>query len=394
LAILIAGGGIGGLTAALALAHQGVSVRVFEQAAGFEEAGAGIQISPNSSRILHHLGLEDALRPFVFLPEAAQVRHWRHGKTIAQTPLGAAAQSKYGAPYYHIHRADLLRVLVEAAEQNPLVSLHTNARVESVSQNPTGVSLTLGDKTYEGEALIGADGIHSAVRAHLWGKQSARFTGNVAWRALVPRERLPADLIAPNASVYWGPGKHFVHYYVQGGAMVNCVCVVEKTGWDVEAWTHPGSVSELAADFAGWHQDIQQLIAAAVPDSLFKWALFDRAPMAQWGKGRVSLLGDACHPMLPFMAQGSAMAIEDGAILAVCLAKRMGAAGDMASALQRYEDIRKPRTKFVQNLSRRNARVFHLRGAAGFVRNQIAPWAGQQAMDRLYAYDALTPSGD
>jgi salicylate hydroxylase len=185
-----------------------------------------------------------------------------------------------------------------------------------------------------------------------------------------------------------------VHYYVQGGAMVNCVCVVEKTGWDVESWTHPGSVSELAADFAGWHQDIQQLIAAAVPDSLFKWALFDRPPMAQWGKGRVSLLGDACHPMLPFMAQGSAMAIEDGAILAVCLAKRMGAAGDMASALQRYEDIRKPRTKFVQNLSRRNARVFHLRGAAGFVRNQIAPWAGQQAMDRLYAYDALTPSGD
>ena len=390
LAILIAGGGIGGLTAALALAHQGLEAQVFEQATAFEEIGAGLQISPNSARVLQALGLEKPLRPYVVLPEAAQIRHWRHGKTIAETPLGAAAQAKYGAPYYHIHRADLMRVLAEAAERSPKISLHLGAPVDAISQSPSGVSLSTSHARYEGEALIGADGLHSCVRNHLWGEQAPRFTGNVAWRALVPREKLPADWMARKANVWWGPGKHFVHYDVRGGDLVNCVCVVEKSGWQLESWTHRGEASELAADFAGWHGDIQQLLAAADPDSLFKWALFDRPPMRQWGKGRISLLGDACHPMLPFMAQGSAMAIEDGAVLAKCLV----GARDIAAALQRYEAMRKPRTNFVQNLSRRNARVFHLRGVARFMRNQIAPWAGQRAMDRLYAYDAFTPSGD
>lgn len=383
--ILIVGGGIGGLSASLALAHHGLKAHVFEQASAFDEVGAGIQLSPNSTRILHAFGLEPALRPLVFLPKAAQIRHWRHGKTLAETPLGDSAQAKYGAPYYHIHRADLMRILLDAAERNPLVSLHTKARTEGGSQTPSGVSLTLGDKTYEGDALIGADGIHSRLRTQMWGEQTARFTGNVAWRALVPRAALPADLIAPNASLWWGPGKHFVHYYVQGGEMVNCVCVVEKSGWEVESWTHAGTQSELTDDFIGWHSDIQQLIEAAEPDSLFKWALFDRPPMRQWGKGRLSLLGDACHPMLPFMAQGSAMAIEDGAVLAGCLAANY----DVKAALQRYEDIRKPRTARLQNLSRRNAHVFHMRGLGGFVRNQLAPWAGQCAMQDTYAYDAF-----
>ena len=390
LAILIAGGGIGGLTAALALARHGLQAHVFEQAAAFEEVGAGIQISPNSSRVLHDLGIEKSLQPFVVSPEAAQIRHWRHGKTIAETRLGTQALETYGAPYYHIHRADLLRVLAEAAQENPLISLHTNARIEAISQNQSGVSLLHAGETYEGEALIGADGIHSAVRTQLWGAEKARFTGHVAWRALVPTEKLPAHLIPRKASVWWGPGKHFVHYYVQGGAMVNCVCVVEKAGWEIESWTHPGKVSELADDFSGWHGDIQQLVAAAEPDSLFKWALFDRAPMAHWGQGRVTLLGDAAHPMLPFMAQGSAMAIEDGAVLANCLANTT----DTVSALKRYEDIRKPRTAMMQNISQRNARVFHMRGLGAVLRNQLAPWAGQRVMDKIYSYDALAPEVD
>jgi salicylate hydroxylase len=385
LAVLIVGGGLGGLTAALALAQQGLETHVFEQAAAFEEVGAGVQISPNSARVLHALGLEKPLRPLVFLPETAQIRHWRRGKTIAETPLGAQAREKYGAPYYHIHRGDLIRVLHEAAQQSPLVSLHSQTRIEAFSQNRSGVSLTHAGKTYTGEALIGADGIHSAMRTQLWGAEKARFTGHVAWRALVPREKLPAHLIPPKASLWWGPGKHFVHYYVQGGAMVNCVCVVEKQGWEVESWRHAGKADELAKDFASWHDDIQQLIAAAAPDSLFKWALFDRPPMPTWGKGRVSLLGDACHPMLPFMAQGSAMAIEDAAVLANCLTH----ASDVPTGLQRYEALRKPRTAQVQNTSRRNARVFHMRGIGAFLRNQAAARAGQNAMEKIYAYDAL-----
>lgn len=385
LKVLIAGGGIGGLTAALCLAARGHHVHVFEQAAGFAEVGAGIQLSPNCSRVLHELGLEPALRARAFLPEATQFRHWRNGKVISQTPLGADAVQRYGMPYYHMHRGDLLAILVQAARNARNLTLHTNARVASFTQQSQQVSVTVGGVSYEGDLLVGADGIHSVVRAALWGEEQARFTGNVAWRALVPAERMPQGLIKPMSTVWWGPGKHFVHYYVRSGTLINCVCVVEKAGWEVESWTESGDFAELKLDFAGWHQDIQQLIDNAQKDSLFKWALFDRAPMAQWGRDRVTLLGDACHPTLPFMAQGAAMAIEDSAVLAACVT----GGEDSAADLQRYEDLRRSRTAGIQNGSRRNATVFHLSGVKAFVRNRAARAAGQGAMDRLYRYNAL-----
>ena len=384
--VLIAGGGIGGITAALCLAEHGIQVQVFEQASTFTEAGAGIQLSPNCSRVLHHLGLAQDLRSHGFLPEGTQFRDWKSSKVIAESALGAAASDKFGSPYYHIHRGDLLAVLIKAAHQNDLVSLHTDARIVDYHEAKDYVSVTVNGSTHHGDVLIGADGIHSAIRATLWGEEKPTFTGNIAWRAVVPTSALPEGMVRPMSTAWWGPGKHFVHYYVKGGTLVNCVCVVEKAGWEVESWTEPGDLEELKTDFSGWHRDIQTLIAAADQTSLYKWALFDRPPMPSWGQRRVTLLGDACHPTLPFMAQGAAMAIEDGAVLAACLAQD----SNTPVALKRYEDLRRARTAFVQNGSRRNAKVFHLRGIAAWLRNRAARKASSGAMEKLYGYNALT----
>lgn len=391
--MLVAGGGIGGLAAALCLARKGIETRVFERQQAFAELGAGIQISPNASRVLHHLGLADGLRDCAFLPQATEFRGWRSGRLVSRSELGAAATAAYGFPYYHVHRGDLLRLLVSAAEQSNRIALHTNAEVTSFETVAEGVCATVvGDKetSHDGAVLIGADGIHSTVRERLFGSSSPTFTGNIAWRALVPSERLPAGLVRPVASVWWGPRRHFVHYYVSGGALVNCVCVVEvgrESGWEVESWTERGELTELQADFAGWHENIQTLIERMDADSLHKWALFDRPPSRQWSKGPVALLGDACHPMLPFMAQGAATAIEDAAVLASCLAN----ATNVPTAFNRYAALRQQRTAWIQGLARRNARVFHLSGPAAWARNRAAKRSGKRIMDAVYGYDALGP---
>ena len=392
--VLIAGGGIGGLTAALCLAKVGFEVALFEQSPQFGEIGAGIQLSPNGTRVLHHLGLEPALEACSFLPEGAQFRAWDSGKVIGSSVLGQTVRDTYGFPYYHVHRGDLLRVLVEAAQRSSAIELNTASKVTGFEQNGR-VRIAVGGAMREGDALIGADGIHSPVRAGLFGDDAPRFTGHVAWRALVPTERLPTGLVRPMATAWWGPHRHFVHYYLRAGALVNCICVVEKTGWEVESWTERGEFDELKSDFAGWHRDIQTLIDNTDRNSLYKWALHDRPPMARWGEGAVTLLGDACHPTLPFMAQGAAMAIEDAAVLAGCLT-----AGDpVAAGLKRYEDLRRPRTARVQSGSRRNAALFHLTGAKAWLRNRAAQRAGGRTMDGLFRYDALEaahalPCGD
>ena len=382
----VVGGGIGGLTAALCLARAGHNVQVFEQTDESVATGAGIQVSPNAARVLHHLGLQDALMTKGFLPKATQMRSWRSGRVISETTLGDVALERYGAPYYHIHRADLMDMLVSAVSAEPTIRLNVASRITSFSQDATGVRLVAGEHEHQVDLLIGADGIHSSVRACLWGDQQADFTGNVAWRMLVPVNRLPEGFVAPNATVWWGPGKHFVHYLVKGGDYVNCVCVVEKAEWQAESWVAAGSMSELQADFAGWHDTIQQLLDQTDDGTLFKWGLFDRAPMRTWGIDRVSLLGDACHPTLPFMAQGAAMAIEDAAVLANCFSN----GADVVAALRRYEDLRKARTAGVQRGSRRNATVFHLSGLKAWLRDRAASKAGKHSMDRLYRYDPLT----
>jgi salicylate hydroxylase len=304
---------------------------------------------------------------------------------ITSSPLGQTALERFGAPYYHIHRGDLLSILVAAAEADASIRLHTGSKVTDLHESDTGVRLEVRGDAHEGDLLIGADGIHSHVRSQLWGEEKPAFTGNVAWRALVSTERLPADLIKPMSTVWWGPGSHFVHYYVKGGEKVNCVCVIEKGGWEVESWTERGEFDELKRDFEGWHSDIQMLIDQADRDSLFKWALYDRPPMKTWGRGRVTLLGDACHPTLPFMAQGAAMAIEDAAVLTACLRGPEA----VEASLKQYEDLRRERTAGVQLGSRRNATIFHLSGLAAKARNLAAGRSSGKAMDSLYAYNAL-----
>ena len=383
--ILVSGAGIGGLTAALCLAQAGHRVEVFEQAAILAGVGAGIQLSANGMRVMHHLGLLPKIAALSFLPEGVEMRDWRSGQVIASTTLGAEAQTRFGFPYFHIHRADLISVLLQGIRENASIQLHIGSAVEGFSQSESQVSVTVNEQTHRADLLVGADGIHSRVRTGLFGAEAPTFTGNVAWRGLVPASLLPEDLVRPVTTAWWGPGKHFVHYFVRQGELVNCVCVVEKTGWDTESWTARGDLQELQTDFAGWHGGIQTLIEHMDPRECYKWALFDRPPMPQWGRGRVTLLGDACHPTLPFMAQGAVMAIEDGAVLAQCLA----AEGSVAAALGRYENIRRKRTASVQRGSRRNARVFHLDGLQARLRNSAAKFASSAMMDSIYSHNVF-----
>ena len=388
--VLVAGGGIGGLTTALCLARAGFEATVFEQAPEFGEVGAGVQISPNGSRVLHHLGLAPQLEALAFRPAGMEFRNWRSGKVISSSTMGETSVTAYGFPYYHIHRGDLLRLLVEAAQREESIELQANARVSGFEQNGEGVRVAVtggaGENEHPGVVLVGADGIHSWVRGALFGPQAPRFTGNVAWRALVPTERLPRSRVRPVGAAWWGPGRHFVHYCVRGGALVNCVAVVEKAGWEVESWSEPGDQGELKADFAGWHEEIQTLIDCMDRGALYKWALHDRPPMPRWSKGAVTLLGDACHPMLPFMAQGAVTAIEDAAVLATCLAD----GPDPRASLRRYENLRRSRTARLQAQARRNAKIFHLSGVPAWLRNRTAKRAGGRLMDSLFRYNALT----
>ena len=366
-----------------------MDAHVFEQSPTFGESGAGIQLSPNCVRVLHDLGLEERLRRIAFLPEGTEMRDWKSGKMISTNALGDSAVAAYGFPYYHVHRADLMGALVEHARDQPNVHLHPGSRCKGFASTADGVEARFENgndqQIHSGALLIGADGIHSHTRAQLFGAEAPRFTGNVAWRGLVPVERLPKGLVHPVASVWMGPGKHFVHYYVRSGMLINCVCVVEKTGWEVESWTQRGDRDELKRDFAGWHETVQLLIDNMDADGCYKWALFDRRPMPKWSDGRVTLLGDACHPTLPFMAQGAAMAIEDAAVLSVCVAPT----NDVPEALRRYESLRRARTSRIQLGSRGNAKLFHLRPPYSWLRNRALSRARGNVMDWVFRYDAV-----
>lgn len=392
--VVVAGGGIGGLAAALCLARAGVETVLLEQAPAFAEVGAGVQLTPNASRILHRLGLGRRLAACASQPTGIEYRHWRTGQRVARWVFDGRWAAA-GAPYYQLHRADLLRVLASAVARAPGVALRLGARVVGFSANGGGVRVVLagGSEPVAGAALIGADGIHSTVRGQLFGNAVPRSTGLAAWRALVPAARLPSGCVRPWATVWWGPRRHFVHYPVRGGELVNCVGVARLSGpGEVsESWSQRGQAQELEEHFAGWHRGVRALTDAVAPESLHKWALLDRPPLRRWGTGSATLLGDAAHPMLPFVAQGAAMAVEDAAVLAASVAGGADAgAGDaaVATALRRYEASRLPRTARVQRLARGNARLFHLVGAAAWLRDRVAPAAARLALARLYAYDA------
>ncbi len=353
--IIVAGAGLGGLTLALCLARAGFSVTVLEQENALGEVGAGVQISANGARVLYHLGLAEALQAVAFKPERGEMRHWQSGETLSSRPLGQASEAAFGFPYFHLHRADFHAVLADALAAVAPGSVHLGAKVTGFSQSGAGVTVTTeAGESVSGDVLVGCDGIHSAIRTQLFGPDAPRFTGCVAWRAIVPVGALPPGHVRPVSSNWIGRGGHFVHYYVRRGELVNCVGIIEQDEWQAESWSSEGAMAGFLDDFKDWHEDVQILMRQA--ESCYRWGLFDRDPMPEWSQGRVTLLGDACHPMLPFMAQGAVMAIEDANTLAQCLAS---AAAAYPSALQRYEYLRRERTATVQQMSRDNIQFFH-----------------------------------
>ena len=390
LRVMIVGAGIGGLSAALALARQGASVTVIEKAPALAEVGAGLQISPNASRVLHALGLSKDVDQVAFRPECVEGRTWKRGIRVSHVPLGRCVENRYGAPYLHIHRADLLGVLVRAVTTEPRVNLLLGTPFTALEASTDGVSVTSADLRFHADLLIGADGIRSAVRTALFGEAMPRFTGNVAWRLVVPAMGLPEAGVKPVAGLWMGPGAHLVHYYLRRGSLLNVVAIVERDDWEDESWSARGERDDLLRDFRGWHPVVGRILDRAPADGCYKWALFDRDPLPQWSKGAVTLLGDACHPTLPFMAQGACMAIEDAAVLAACL--RNVDADAIPLALQRYESLRKPRTTAIQTGSRANAGLYHMRAPRSWVRNILMRHAGKglaAQAERLYGYDAL-----
>lgn len=369
--ILIAGGGIGGVTAALALVRHGFDVEVLEQAPLLAEVGAGIQISPNGARVLHGLDLLAQVEQIAFKPERIEMRFGCSGRKVFTIPLAAEAVHRWGAPYLHVHRADLLDVLVAELREKAPGAIRTGAKVESYVATDALVEATLsGGERIVADVLIGADGIKSALREQMLGPEEPRFTGCVAWRAVVPVAALGPNAPPPTACVWVGEGKHAVTYRIRRGELANFVGVVERGDWRHEGWTEKGEPKDAFRDFAGWHPVVTGMIEAA--PELYRWALFDRDPLARWTDGRVALLGDACHPMPPFMAQGAAMAIEDAWVLAA----KLKTIADPVAALIAYEAARKGRTAKVQMAARGNAGIFHRRSALSKLATYGPMWLG------------------
>ena len=318
LEISIVGAGIGGLVAALALKKRGHKPTIYEKTESLSELGAGIQLSPNANKVLEYLGVMEELQTDVYEPEAFQFVHYRTGKVLAQQALKNSSVKIYGSPNYDVHRADLQKALLKIINKEA-IQIEANSEIIDLYEEANGAFIRTKDRVIRSDAVIGADGIHSIVRKKLWGEDQARYTGNVAWRMLVPTEKISSKFLQQNTKVWLGPKKHFVQYLVKGGNSLNCVCLVEQNDWTNEDWSEKGDISELKHIFSDWHPEVQNILESTNPDSLYKWGLHDRLPMNKWSKGRFSLLGDAAHPMLPFVAQGAAMAIEDGIVLAASL---------------------------------------------------------------------------
>jgi salicylate hydroxylase len=343
LTVAVAGGGIGGLAAALALSRRGAAVTVVERAPTLGEVGAGLQLAPNGVAVIEALGLGARIAGRVTQPQEIELREHQAGTLVARVPLGATARARYGHPYWHIHRADLLAILAEA-----VIGAGVQMRLGTAVTGPQDPALAGAD------VVVGADGVRSNLRTAAFAGGPARFTGHVAWRGLVPAERLPRELARPAVRTWMGPGRHLVSYPLRGGNLVNFVAVEKRASRMDEGWSRRGDPAELARAFAGFGGDAAALVEAVTECHL--WGLFDHPALRVWTDGRMALLGDACHPMLPFLAQGATMALEDAWVLAASL----DAAPDPAAGLAAYERARLPRATRVQAASARNARLYHL----------------------------------
>jgi len=375
--IVILGGGIGGLAAAAFLHRAGLEAQVYEQAPALTEVGAGLVVAPNAARLLRRLGVLGAFRErAVQMDVGWEFRRWEDGTVLSAEDLAERCEPLYGEQTYVAHRADLLNAIRSAV---PEEWIHLNAQCTGVDLDGEHPVLRFADGSIvEADVLIGADGIHSQVRGALFGPSPATFSGMCAFRALVPIEKAPEFSRRPAHTLWLGPDHHLVHYPISGGEYVNLVAVAPAGDYSTESWTATATVEQFLAEFEGWDPRLIELISSA--SQIGRWVLLDRAPLKQWGKGSVTLLGDAAHPMFPFFAQGAAQSIEDAEALASCLAAEPGGP---ESALRRYESMRIPRTTKLQELSHERATINHLPDGPE-----------QQARDkRLAESDALVANG-
>mgnify|MGYP005844598695 CR=1 FL=1 len=385
--VVIVGAGIGGLTCALALLQRGITPLVLDQSHALKEVGAGLQISPNGMSVLTRLGLEQALLARGSLPEGIRSVNWTSGRESSRLPFSPLA---FHSPYLHIHRADLQQILLDAVYLQAPDCIRLGQHVEAIIPEDQGVTLLIKEGgSVRGDWVIGADGIHSRCRDHVvQDNRAPQFTGNVAWRGLLATEAVPVALRPPRwANIWMGPGGHVVMYYLRGGELLNFIAVREQEDWLEESWNAPATLRDLLHEFADWDPALFEMLSLADPKSCYRWALFDRDPIDRWHRDQVVLLGDAAHPMLPFLAQGACMAIEDAWVLANLLAE---GAADIG---HRYQQARSERCAQVQQLARDNMRLFHhhsaiIRGGRDLVARTLTTFSPTTAARRVsWIYD-------
>ncbi len=385
--ILIVGAGIGGLTAAIRLVQRGHRVRVLEQAKVLGEVGAGIQMSANAVKVLQAVGVEPALEATGVKPKAFEFRRFNTGELLHRIPLGDAHREKHGAAYYQMHRRDLHDALVQALRAVAPDAVRLDATVRQVYEDTEGaeVELTNGERL-RAELVVGADGVKSVVRQHVLGADKPAFTGQVVWRVLVPVDRIPQALRTDVVSTIWcGPHNHGVMYYLRGGTLINFVGCVARP-WEEESWTSSRPWSELDQDYAGWHPMVRAVVEAADRDQCYRWALNSRVPAMVWSTNHVTMLGDAVHSTLPYMAQGAAMAIEDAGVLARALELDL----PLAQQLHVYEQHRAPRTRRVVEESTEMGQLYQIDNADAMRQAFHDRNIAKSRNEWLYPYDPLT----
>ena len=381
--IIVAGAGIGGLTAALTLAAQGFRVVILEKAERLEEAGAGLQLSPNASRILVQLGLQPRLAGRAVTPDAISIMSARDGGEIARLPLGEAAAFRAGAPYWVLHRADLQGALQAHVNDHPDIDLRLGCQFEDVAVHAKGLTVVQRRGTARQQelaaALIGADGIWSAVRHHLFPEVQPQFSGLIAWRGTLDATALPREHTSSRVQLWMGPKAHLVAYPISGARRINVVAIVPGT-WNRPGWSERGDANDIKSAFSSrWPATARMLVNAV--DEWRRWALFTVPDIGEWSDGAIALLGDAAHGMLPFAAQGAGMAIEDAAVLAKALSESAGEnIAGIPAALQRYGRLRRPRVLQVQRAARRSGRIYHLTGPLALARDFVIKTMGPQRM--------------
>jgi salicylate hydroxylase len=383
--VAIAGGGIGGLAAALALARSGCDVELFEKAATFSDIGAGIQLGPNTTRILQNWGLDAALRAHAFAPDRLQVRSAASGHLLGELTLGSTIAARYGAPYVTLHRADLHGLLLQAVQQTS-ATLQTNSTVQSFRQVEPSVKLQTSEGARAVDVLLGADGLWSNTRQQLLNDGSPRRTGHLAYRALIKQADLPEQLRSQNVTAWLGPNMHAVQYPVRGGEWLNIVAFVHgDVPGDFQNWNHSANAADLKSALQGSCAPLRSLLDA-IPDWRL-WVMHDRPPLQgahQMAHGRVALLGDAAHPMRPYLAQGAGMAIEDAAQLALAL--HSTTPQTVPEALQQYAANRWQRNSRVQARALRNGQIFHATGPMRWGRDVAMKLMGERLLDMPWLY--------